>query len=354
MDTELDRRSDPQSDSETPSTVTIIGAGSMGHGFVVQFLRSGLSVRLVDHRESNLERARERARNAANFLAEQDLAALEPAAVEGDVTYTIDRARAVADADVVLETISEDLDAKRELFSALADEADGDALLASNTSGLPITDIAAGAPDAAARIIGCHWWYPPYLLRPVEVIPGEQTSERTVERLRSFLAAVDRDPIMVERDVPGFVWNRVQHAVIRECLHIVEEGIASAEDVNRAIRDGYATRTAAIGPLETVDIAGLELFQTSANDIYPDLTDRDDANPLYGERIDEGRTGIEAGAGFFDYDREPDEITGRRDERVAAIRRALGAFGDGSDATRDTDTSVADFGGDPTEPGQPE
>ncbi len=155
------------------------------------------------------------------------------------------------------------------------------------------------------------------------MIPGERTSDRTVDRIRTFLEQVDREPVLVQRDVPGFVWNRVQHAVIRECLHIVEEGIASPAAVNRAIRDGYAIRTAAIGPLETVDIAGLELFRTSAEQVYPDLSDRDTPNPLYEQRIAEGRTGIEDGAGFFEYDRAPDEITANRDERVAAIRRAM-------------------------------
>jgi len=311
-------------------TVAIVGAGAMGHGFAVQFVRSGIDVTLVDHRQSNLDRARERIRNAAAFLAEWGLASFDPETVVENVTYTLDRADAVADVDMLLETISEDLDAKRELFGALAGEAHGDAVLASNTSGLPITEIAKEAPEVADRIVGCHWWFPPYLLRPVEVIPGEETSDETLERIRSFLEAVDRDPVNVRRDVPGFVWNRVQHAVVRECLHIVEEGIASAEDVNRAIRDGYATRTAAIGPLETVDIAGLELFRTGASGVYPHLCDRDDPNPLYDERIAEGRTGIGAGAGFFEHDRDPDAITRDRDQRVAAIRRALGGDdGDG-------------------------
>lgn len=307
-------------------TTAIVGAGDMGHGFAVQFAREGLDVRLVDHRESNLERARERVRDAAAFLAERDLADADPDAVADGITYTLDRPDAVADADVVLETVPEDLGAKRELFGALADEADGDAVLASNTSGIPITDVAEGAPGAADRVVGCHWWYPPYLLRPVEVIPGEQTSEATVERVRAFLDAVDRDPVPVERDVPGFVWNRVQHAVVRECLHIVEAGVASPEAVNRAVRDGYATRTAAIGPLETVDVAGLELFRTSAAGVYPHLCDRDDPNPTYDERIADGRTGIEAGAGIFEYDRDADEVTADRDERVAAVRRALEAL----------------------------
>lgn len=308
--------------------VTIVGAGAMGGGFVVQFLRFGLDVTLVDHREANLDRARERIRHSARFLVEKELADPDLEAEVADVDYTLDRAAAVADADLVLETIPEALDAKRELFAALATEADDDAILASNTSGLPITDVAARAAEAADRIVGCHWWYPPYLLRSVEVIPGERTSDRTVDRTRAFLEQVDRDPVLVRRDVPGFVWNRVQHAVIRECLHIVEEGIASSEDVNRAIRDGYAIRTAAIGPLETVDIAGLELFRTSAADVYPDLCDRDTPNPSYERRIAEGKTGIEAGAGFFEYDRAPAAITADRDERVSAIRRALRDYDD--------------------------
>lgn len=306
-----------------PSSVAIVGAGAMGHGFAVQFLRHDLDVALVDHRASNLERAAERIENAATFLADRGLASFDPKSAIDAVELTTDRAAGVEDVDLVLETISEDLEAKRALFSTLAEEAPEDAILATNTSGLPITRIARGAPEVAERLVGCHWWYPPYLLRPVEVTAGERTADEVVDRLAGFLESIDRDPILVRRDVPGFVWNRVQHAVIRECLHIVEEGIATADDVNRAIRDGYATRTAAIGPLETVDIAGLELFRTSANDIYPDLCDRSEANPLYDRRIKAGRTGIEAGAGFFEYDTDPDDITARRDERVAAIRRAL-------------------------------
>jgi len=330
-DTDADTDWDGEADggSGAVEDVAIVGAGDMGHGFAVQFVRSGLDVTLIDHRESNLERARERIRGAASFLDQEELAALDPEATVEAVTYTVDRPAGVADVDLVLETVPEEMATKRALFGSLAEETDG-ALLASNTSGLPITEIAEGAPEAAERIVGCHWWYPPYLLRPVEVIPGAETSEAAVDRLRAFLEAVDRDPIHVRRDVPGFVWNRVQHAVVRECLHIVEEGIASAEDVNRAIRDGYATRTAAIGPLETVDIAGLELFRTGASGVYPHLCDRDDPNPLYDERIAEGRTGIGAGAGFFEHDRDPDAITRDRDQRVAAIRRALGGDdGDG-------------------------
>jgi 3-hydroxyacyl-CoA dehydrogenase len=310
-------------DTDDGTDVAVVGAGAMGHGLAVQFALAGATVTLVDHRQSNLDAARTRIRDAARFLADEGLTEESPAAVLDTVAFTVDLEEGVADADVVLETISEELDAKRELFGALAPAAPDDALLASNTSSLSITDIAAAVPDARERVAGCHWWYPPYLLTPVEVVRGDHTADRTMERLRAFVEATGRDPITVERDVPGFVWNRIQFAVVRECCHIVSEGVASVEDVNRAVRDGYATRTAAIGPFETMDIAGLELFETIAAELYPHLATDDEPGELLREHVREGRTGVDAGAGFFAYDDPPETVTGRRDERVAAIRRAL-------------------------------
>ena len=303
--------------------VSVVGAGAMGHGLAVQCAVSGLDVTLVDHRQRNLDRARARIRETVVFLNEHELAERPPDVVEDRVKFTLDTAEGVESADLVLETITEDLTAKRDLFADLAEAAPADAVLASNTSSIPITQIAEGAPDHHDRIAGCHWWYPPYLLTPVEIVRSERTDDETVDRLRSFVKAVDRDPILVERDVPGFVWNRVQFAVLRECLHIVETGVASVGDVNRAIRDGYATRTAAIGPFETMDIAGLDLFETIAEDVYPELVTDDEPQRELGDRVREGRTGIDAGAGFFEYDVPPEEITRRRDETVAAIKRAL-------------------------------
>lgn len=303
--------------------VTIVGAGSMGHGLSVQFELSGQDVTLVDHRRRNVERARDRIRDVVSFLNERELTDRSPESVLENISFTLDVEAGVETADVVLETISEDVTAKRELFAAVDDAAPADAVLASNTSSIPIGDIAEAVPDAADRVAGCHWWYPPYLLTPVEVVRGEATTDETVDRLREFVEAVDRDPILVERDVPGFVWNRVQFAVVRECLHIVEEGIASPADVNRAIRDGYATRTAAIGPLETIDVAGVDLFETIAEGLYPELADDDEPQERFAELVRDGRTGVDAGAGFFEYDADPGEVRRRRDERVAAIREAL-------------------------------
>jgi 3-hydroxyacyl-CoA dehydrogenase len=306
-----------------PSAVAVVGAGTMGHGLALQFARHGAGVTLVDHRESNLEDARRGIDDALDFLDTEGWLDADPDAVRDRIGYTLDTAAAVADVDLVVETVSEELAVKGDVFGTIAAAAPDDAVLATNTSGIPITDIAATVPEAADRIVGCHWWNPPYLLPTVEVIRGERTSDETVERTAAFVEAVEREPIRVERDVPGFVWNRIQFAVIRECTHLVAEGVASLEDVERAVRDGYALRTAAIGPFETADLAGLELFRSIAANLYPHLSDADEPGPVFDERLDAGRGGVADGAGFHEYDEAPTDVIRRRNERVAAIRRSL-------------------------------
>ncbi|WP_254546886.1 3-hydroxyacyl-CoA dehydrogenase family protein [Halomarina pelagica] len=303
-------------------TVTVIGAGDMGHGFAVHFALHGREVTLVDHRRSNLDEAEERIREVVEFHDEEGLAPASPDEVLDRVSFTLDRDAGVSDAEFVLETVPEDLDVKREVFESVAAAAPSDAVLASNTSGIPVTDIAAGNA-AADRIVGCHWWYPPYLLTPVEVVRGEATSDETMDRTAAFLEDVDRTPVVVERDVPGFVWNRVQNAVVRECMHLAEEGVASVEDINAAVRDGYARRTAVIGPFETIDVGGLDLYRTVAGNLFPHLSNADEPSDLFDEYLERGRGGIEDGAGFFEYDAPASEVTRRRDEGLAALGRAL-------------------------------
>ena len=300
----------------------------MGHGFATLFTVKGQSVTLVDHRQSNLDEAAERIREVVSFLAEEGETDRDPNAVVDDIEFTTDLAAGVAGTDLVLESVPEDLSVKQETYREVAENAPNTAVLASNTSGIPITDIAEAVPDHAGRVVGCHWWYPPYLLPSVEVVRGEETSDETVERVRAFLDAVDRKLVMVERDIPGFVWNRIQMAIFRESLHLVEEGVTSFEDIDRAIRDGYALRTAAIGPFETMDIAGLDLVQTVLGNLSPHLCDDDEASPLFEEYLDEGRGGIYDGAGFYDYDRNPEEVTHDRDETVMALRRAREELGE--------------------------
>ncbi|MUW13382.1 3-hydroxyacyl-CoA dehydrogenase family protein [Halorubrum sp. CBA1125] len=303
--------------------VTVIGAGDMGHGFAAQFALHGHQVTLSDHKQSNLDRAESDIEEVVRFLDDEGMADRSPADTLRDISFTTDAPGGVEGADVVIETVPEELETKQAVFEEIVPHVSDDTVLSSNTSGIPITDIAAGTPERAGQFVGCHWWYPPYLLTPVEVIHGEQTEDWAFEKLETFVESVDRDPIEVKRDVPGFVWNRIQHALIRECVYLAKEDVASIEDINRAIRDGYATRTAAIGPFETMDIAGLDLVQTVSDDLFPHLCNADEADPIFDELIEEGRGGIEDGAGFLEYDAPPEAVRANRDEKVAAIRKSL-------------------------------
>ena len=303
--------------------VTVVGAGDMGYGFALHFTVQGLDVTLVDVDASVLETARERIRGSAALLSEHGLTDRDPDDVVEAITYETETAAGVTDADVVLEAVPENVDVKHAVFREVAAAAPADAILASNTSGIPITEIAAAVPTAADRVVGCHWWFPPFLLTPVEVIRGEETADETIARLTAFVEAVDRDPIHVEKDIPGFVWNRIQAAIARECLYLVEEGVASVEDINRAIRDGYAVRTAATGPFETLDLAGLDLVEVGAERRCPTLSNADEPPEILRELVASGRTGVKVGAGFFEYDRPADEVIRERDATVATIQQCL-------------------------------
>lgn len=306
--------------------VSVIGAGNMGGGFGVHFAVHGHDVTLVDHRESNLDDAADRMESTLTELNEGGITDRSPEAVLDRITLTTDQRGGVADADVVLETVPEDLEIKRDVFAAVGDAAPDDAVLASNTSGIPITEIQSAVPDCADRVVGCHWWFPPYLLEPVEIVRGARTSDRTMDRIREFVEAVDRRPITVRKDVPGFVWNRIQNAVIRECLHLLEEDVASIEDINAAVRDGYARRTSVIGPFETMDIAGVDQFRTVAEHLYPHLCAAETVHGTFDELLAEGRTGIDAGAGFLQYDDPSEAIVKRRDARLSALARCFDSF----------------------------
>ncbi|WP_435072891.1 3-hydroxyacyl-CoA dehydrogenase family protein [Halorubrum sp. HHNYT27] len=320
--------------------VSVIGAGNMGGGFAVHFAIHGHDVTLVDHREANLEDAVKRIEATVTELNEGDITDRSPDAVLDRITLTTAQEEGVADADIVLETVPEDLEIKQAVFEAVGEAAPEDAVLASNTSGIPITEIQSAVPDHADRVVGCHWWFPPYLLEPVEIVRGSQTSDRTMDRIREFVESVDRRPILVRKDVPGFVWNRIQNAVIRECLHLLEEDVASIEDINAAVRDGYARRTSVIGPFETMDVAGVEQFRTVAEHLYPHLSTTKTVHGTFDELLAEGRTGIDAGAGFLEYDDPGEAIVRRRDARLSALARCFDSFD--SPASAESSDSVAE------------
>jgi len=302
--------------------IAVVGAGIMGTGIAQVFAEAGLAVRLYGRRPAALAGAIERI--AAN-QAERHAAGL--AVDDGAlarIAATDDLAEAVGEAAFVSENVPEDLGLKQTLFAELDRLAPGEAVLSTNTSGLSITAIAS-ATSRPERVVGLHWLNPPHLMPVVEVCRGERTSDAVMDATCALARRAGRRPIRVERDVPGFVVNRLQFALLREAFHLVEAGIASADDVDRAVEGGLGLRWAAIGPFRVIDLAGLATFHAVATHLFPELSA--DATPpaVLAEKLARGETGAAAGHGFHPYPPGAhDGLIGTRNARLLTLRRVLG------------------------------
>ena len=302
--------------------IAVVGAGIMGTGIAQVFAEAGMAVRLYGRRRAGLSQARDRI--AAN-QAEMRSAGM---AVDGGaldrIVATDDLAEAVGEAAFVSENVPEDIGLKQQLFAELDRLAPEEAVLSTNTSGLSITAIAE-ASSRPERVVGLHWLNPPHLMPVVEVCRGRRTSDAVMDSTCALARRAGRRPIRVERDVPGFLVNRLQFALLREAFHLVAEGIASAEDVDRAVQGGLGLRWAAIGPFRVVDLAGLATFHAVATQLFPRLSA--DASPpgLLAEKLDRGESGAAAGRGFHTYPPGAhDGLIGTRNARLLALRRTLG------------------------------
>ncbi len=206
----------------------------------------------------------------------------------GGITALALDERAFAGAGLVVETVAEDLALKRELLARIEAWSPPEAILATNTSSLRIADIAA-ALVRPGRFAGLHFLKPGHLTAVVEVVPGPQTDPAVVTALEGRAEAMGKTPLVVRADVPGFIWNRIQFAVLRECLHMLEAGVADAADIDAAVSDGLAPRWMAAGPLATADLGGLAVFATISGQLFPHLADGHAAPAELAERAAEGR-----------------------------------------------------------------
>lgn len=224
---------------------------------------------------------------------------------------------------VVVEAVPEDLALKRSVFAQLDRLCPKRAVLASNTSGLSITRIAA-ATQRPTRVAGMHFWNPPHVIALVEVTKGERTSHAAARLLVDLARRLGKRPILVRHDVPGFVGNRLQFAVMREALHILAEGIASAEDIDTAMTAGPGLRYALIGPLRTADLAGLNVFDAISRYLFAELNSKKTPSPALADLVERGRLGAKSGAGIYSYPpAELERILRRRDRVLLEFLKVL-------------------------------
>jgi len=270
--------------------VAVIGAGLMGHGLAQVFALGGHEVTITDSFAANLDTVK--ARISANLADLGD----DPEAVNR-VTPVGDLAAAVRDADYVVEAVLEDLPLKQKLFGDIEKHVRPDTILASNTSVIPITKIMAGLTHRG-RALGTHWWNPPYLVPLVEVIGTEWTSPAVIETTMALHRTIGKTPVHVKKDVAGFVGNRLQHALWREAVALVEEGICDAETVDTVIKAAFGRRLAVLGPLENADLVGTDLTLAIHRTVLPEINSRPGPSPYLEQLVAEGKLGFKSGEGF--------------------------------------------------------
>ena len=276
--------------------IAVIGAGLMGHGIAQVFALAGHEVRIHDSVMASLDSATSRI--VANLRELGD----DPDAVER-VQPTPHLAAAVRDADYVVEAVLEDLPLKQRLFAEIERHVAPHAILASNTSVIPITKIMEGLRDRT-RALGTHWWNPPYLVPLVEVIGTEWTAPAAIEWTIALHKAAGKMPVHVKKDVPGFVGNRLQHALWREAISLVEHGICDAETVDTVIKASFGRRLAVLGPLENADLVGTDLTLAIHRTVLPDIESRPGPSPYLEKLVADGRLGFKSGEGFRSWSAE--------------------------------------------------
>ena len=289
--------------------IAVIGAGLMGHGIAQIFAVNGHEVTLVDLDENILEYAIRGIRKNLELMAEHDVIATEDidAAIDR-VTTTTNMEKGVDGADFVLEAVVENLEVKQDLFMNLDRICPPSTIMASNTSVISITEIAQKSLYKQ-RIVGTHFWNPPHLIPLVEVVPGDKTAKETVETTYQLLLDVGKHPVKVKKDVPGFVANRLQHALWREAISIVENGIADAATVDECIKFGFGLRLPALGPMENADMVGNDLVLAIHDYILEHIESSGDPSPLLREKVAKGELGFKSGQGFQQWSEEKAELS---------------------------------------------
>src|SRR5437899_8385610 len=270
--------------------IAVIGAGLMGHGIAQVFALAGHEVTITDALAVSLDTVKSRITTNLRDLGD-DVRAVER------VQPVADLAEAVKGADYVVEAVSEDLGLKQKLFAGIERHVRPDTILASNTSVLPITAIMGGLARRE-RALGTHWWNPPYLVPLVEVIGTEWTSPQAIDWTMALHADAGKKPAHVKKDVPGFIGNRLQHALWREAVSLVEHGICDAETVDTVIKAAFGRRLAVLGPLENADLVGTDLTLAIHKTVLPDIESRPGPSPYLEKLVADGKLGFKTGEGF--------------------------------------------------------
>jgi 3-hydroxybutyryl-CoA dehydrogenase len=286
---------------ETIKEISVIGAGIMGHGIAQSFLMGGYPVRLYDIRGGALEDAKSRIGQSLELFREEglirraDIKKLIP-----NLVLTSDLGQAVKGADFLVEAAPEELELKQNLFRKIEPLCSPKTILASNTSSLTLDKIARGVKNKK-RLVITHWFNPPQIIPVIEVVGGLATSRRTLLATCRLLEAIRKVPVLLSKEIPGFLVNRIQMAMLREILDLYEKRIAGPSAIDEAVRGSLGFRLAVVGPLRTVDLGGADTWLKSSKNLFPKINSSRVPPRALCSMVSRGHTGIKSGRGFFNY-----------------------------------------------------
>jgi 3-hydroxybutyryl-CoA dehydrogenase len=294
--------------------VGIIGAGLMGHGIAQAFAMHGYMVSIFDADKQVLKTVPDRIyKNLQVFHKLRKIKKSEIEKCISNINLCDDLGSLSDTIDFIIEAIKENLDAKVALFEDLERRIDSNVIISSNTSAISINRLSDRL-KYKQRFLGTHFWNPPHIIPCVEVIRGEHTSDTVFETVFEMMKRIGKEPVKVLKDVPGFLGNRLQHAMWREAISLVEKKIASPEDIDKVVKYGFGLRLSFIGPLETADLAGLDLDYDVHKYLFPYLENASEPSPALKSMVDQGLLGVKTGRGFYEWPEEKiNKIIDQRD-----------------------------------------
>ncbi len=302
-------------------SAALIGLGTMGPGIAATLSRGGIPVRVHDVQPAAMERARGLLTLAYGVLDRLGIA--PPGSGQAAVTFCDDLATTVEGASLVIENVPEKVEVKAALYRAIDPLIGPDVIVATDTSGIPIGTLQ-GFLSHPERFVGMHWSNPPHIIPMIEVIAGALTAPATVEAIVTLIRDLKLRPVVIKKDVPGFVENRVLYALLREVVALVENGVIDPDDIDTCVSWGIGYKLGIVGPMALLDMAGLDTYENVSSFLNKELSTRQDVAPFVAERTKAGKLGLKSGGGVYDY--TADGIKALQAERAAkfvAVRLAL-------------------------------
>jgi len=297
--------------AEDISTIAIVGAGLMGRGIAQVFASGNHDVYILDVKEDILADAIRDIRTNLTTMVQGGFN--WPTGIDAIMNKirTTQDMNDIKNARMIIEAVPENLDLKQKIFQQLDRLCPPETILATNTSVIRVTEIAAKAHHQQ-RIVGTHFWNPAYLIPLVEVVKGDSSAEEAVETTYRVLKSVGKHPVRVMKDVPGFIGNRLQHALWREAVSIVASGIAPPDAVDDVVKQGFGMRLPVLGPLENADMVGLDMTLAIHDYILKYIDSSPGSSPLLREKVKKGELGFKSGKGFYNWSREESEKSKER------------------------------------------